>query len=190
MLRDGYQTFTIPVSAEYKIEIVAPGYETKNPWYKNEILELPGTRIKGNFKLKKGQKITVALGQQGTWSRSGCGGSFLVLESDKGPKPLLIAGAPGYSWNHCVYWGGKNNFNYWGRPNPSKTSSGKQFIVPGDKNDIFTAGAGFSEAPKVSNLTEECVPPKTFQDGLTGRGRRGCTDFLYLYHLYHTSDHL
>ena len=53
VLRDGYQTLTIPVSAKYKIEILAPGHEYFIPW---EPSESPGMRIKGTFELKKGQK--------------------------------------------------------------------------------------------------------------------------------------
>ena len=50
--RDGFQTLTIPVSGEYKIEIVAPGSNSS----------VPGARILGTFKFEKGQKITAALG--------------------------------------------------------------------------------------------------------------------------------
>ena len=50
--RDGFQTLTIPVSGEYKIEIVAPGSNSS----------VPGARIIGTFKFEKGQKITAALG--------------------------------------------------------------------------------------------------------------------------------
>ena len=83
--RPGFQTLTINASAFYKIELVAPGDSLK---------QNPGVRIIGIFELKKGRKITVALGQQGSkWC--GSGGSFLVLETVKGPKPLLIAGGAG-----------------------------------------------------------------------------------------------
>ena len=86
--RNGFQTLIIPVTAEYRIELVAPG---------NSYWERPGVQIIGKFKLKKGQRITVALGQQGTESHGDCGsgGSFVVLESEEGPKPLLIAGGAG-----------------------------------------------------------------------------------------------
>ena len=84
--RNGFQTLTIPVPAMYKIELVAPG---------NSCKKHPGVRIIGKFELKKGQKITAALGQQGSHDWCGSGGSFLVLESDEGQKPLLIAGGAG-----------------------------------------------------------------------------------------------
>ena len=98
--RDGFQTLTIPVSAEYRIEIVAPG---------NSLTKHPGVRIIGKFELKKGQRITAALGQQGNDSWCGSGGSFLVLESDEGPKPLLIAGGAGCAWRNDEEFGRQVN---------------------------------------------------------------------------------
>merc|ERR1711937_554648 len=53
VLNDGFQTLTIPVSAQYKIELAAPGVSLKK--------KFPGVKIIGVFELKKGQKITVAL---------------------------------------------------------------------------------------------------------------------------------
>ena len=38
----------------------------------------------------------------------------------------------------------------------------------GDKEDIYCAGAGFFEAPRVSDLAEGCVAPKSYEEGLTG----------------------
>lgn len=81
----------------------------------------------------------------------------MVLESDEGPKPLLIAGGRG---NGIPY--------HWESGNRKKKPASKQVIFAGAKNDIYTAGAGFSEAPEVSNLAPGCIPPKTFKDGLTG----------------------
>ena len=73
VFQDGYQTLTIPLTAEFKIEIVAPG---------NDDEKHPGVKIVGEFKLEKGQKITVALGQQGNSFLCGSGGSFVVLDGD------------------------------------------------------------------------------------------------------------
>ena len=154
--QDGFQTLTIPVTAEYKIEIVAPG---------NSSLDHPGVRIIGKFELKKGRKITAALGQQGDskYGYCGSGGSFLVLESDEGPKPLLIAGGAGCAWT---------DWKVFGRGNCTQVenvgSSGKQRFFDGDKENIYCAGAGFYEAPRVSNLADGCVAPKSYKDGLTG----------------------
>ena len=48
----------------------------------------------GKFELKKGQKITAAVGQQSQFDGVESGGSFLVLETDEKPKLLLaVTGA-------------------------------------------------------------------------------------------------
>ena len=98
--KDGFQTLTIPVTGKYKIEIVAPG--TGQRLFKR--FSIPGVRIVAKFKLKRGQKITAALGQQprfGFDGDGGSGGSFLVLETEKEPKLLLAAGGAGCSKNQA-----------------------------------------------------------------------------------------
>ena len=156
--QDGYQTLTIPVSAVYEIELVAPG----NSWRKS-----PGVRTIGKFELKKGQRITAALGQQGNCWMSGSGGSFLVLESDEGPKPLLIAGGAGFTFKSDVEFG-RGNIKRAAVGNENVGTSGKQQFIVGDRKDVYCAGAGYDEAPRVSNLAEGCVAPKSYKGGLTG----------------------
>ena len=41
-------------------------------------------------------------------------------------------------------------------------------FFPGDEENVYCAGAGYSEAHEVTNLAGECVPPKTFSEGLAG----------------------
>ena len=154
--RNGFQTLTIPVTAEYRIELVAPG---------NSLSKAPGVRIVGIFQLKKGQKVTAALGQQGNDWRCGSGGSFLVLESDGGPNPLLIAGGAGHGWYKKFVRG---NIKQAAFGNGNIGTSGKQEFHEGDKQDVYCAGAGFYKAPRVSNLAEGCVAPKSYKEGLTG----------------------
>ena len=108
----------------------------------------PGVRIIGKFELKKGQKITVALGQQGNWDGCGSGGSFLVLESDGGPKPLLIAGGAGYAPPDEEF--GRGNIKQAAVGNENVGMSGKQQYFYGDTEDVYCSGAGFCEAPRVS----------------------------------------
>ena len=165
----GFQTLEIPVSAVYEIELVAPG---------NYYLKTPGARIVGKFDLKRGQKITAALGQQGNDARCGSGGSFLVLESDGEPKPLLIAAGAGSTRDEREDFG-CGNIKEAAVANENVGSSGKQVLTGGpqgwptnfiaeETEDIYCAGAGYSEAPQVSNLAEGCVAPKSYKDGLTG----------------------
>ena len=148
---------TIPVTAEYRIELVAPG---------NSLRKDPGVRIVGIFELKKGQKVTAALGQQGHFWDCGSGGSFLVLESDGGPKPLLIAGGAAHALDKEF---GRGNIKQAAVGNENVGTSGKQEFFDGDKKkDVYCAGAGFYEAPRVSNLAGGCVAPKSYKGGLTG----------------------
>ena len=159
--KEGFQTLTVPCSAVYRIELIAPENYFR--------FENPGVRINGKFELKIGQKITVALGQQGLKSSDGCGGSFLVLESDEGLKPLLIAGGAGSSDNREF---GRGSISQTAVRNGKLGSSGIQDFRYGDKYickyPIYCAGAGFSEEPQVFNLYFWCSPPQTYKDGLIG----------------------
>ena len=56
--KNGFQTLTIPVSGKFKIEIAAPAH-----WVENSRAYAPGISTFGTFLLKKGQRITVVLGQ-------------------------------------------------------------------------------------------------------------------------------
>ena len=122
---------TIPASALYKIEIVAPGKRLLGH------LGHPGVRIIGSFKLKRFQKITVALGQRGKkgW-RCGCGSSFLVLESDEGQKPLLIA--DGYGSVNSVEELALRKLEQ----GSVESRTWKQNFFPTDRDDSLCAGAG------------------------------------------------
>ena len=142
----------------YKIELVAPG----NWWSKH-----PGVQIIGRFELKKGQRITAALGQQGDNFWCGSGGSFLVLESDDGQKPLLIAGGAGCAEGYDQEFG-RGNILQAAVGNENVGSSGKQQFHYGDMENVYCAGAGYNKAPRVSILAKECVAPKSFKDGLNG----------------------
>ena len=157
---------TIPVSKVYEIELVAPGnWEHK---LSDRNTEYPGVRIIGKFELKKGQKITAALGQQGNhWSGScGSGGSFLVLESDEGQKPLLIAGGAGHSpYDEDA----RGSIKQAAVGNENIGTSGKQKKIGFfEQNNIYCAGAGFNKAPEVSDLADGCVAPKSYKEGLMG----------------------
>ena len=142
----------------YRIELVAPG---------NSFRDHPGVLIVAFFELKKGQKITAALGQQGNW-KCGSGGSFLVLESDEGPKPLLIAGGAGRADMDDEEFG-RGNIKQAAVGNTNIGSSGKQKKIGFfERNNIYCAGAGFKKAPEVSILADDCVAPKSYKEGLTG----------------------
>ena len=171
--RNGFQTLRIPVSAVYKIELVAPGIHPSNASWR-----YPGVRIIGIFELEKGQRITAALGQQGNHFWCGSGGSFLVLESDEGPKPLLIAAGAGFVFEDEEF--GRGNIKQTAVGNKNVGASGKQSFFNGDKEDIYCAGAGYNKAPQVTNLAEGCVAPKSYKEGLTGgKGVWSLIYFIY-----------
>ena len=140
---------TIPVTAKYKIEIVAPGTGKQL----SIRLLIPGVRIVAKFELKRGQKITAALGQQprfGIDGEGGSGGSFLVLETDKEQKLLLAAGGAGSSYNEGF---GRGKF-------------GRGL---GDELKIDISGAGYTLAPDDSKFSKiEGTNPKNFENGLIG----------------------
>ena len=164
VLTAGFQTLTIPVSTVYEIHLVAPG---------NSVSRFRGVRIIGKFKLEKGQKITAALGQQGSSYECGSGGSFLVLESDEGPKPLLIAGGAGAARSKDEEFG-RGNIKQTAVGNENVGTSGKQKKIGFfERNNIYCAGAGFDKAPRVSNLAKGCVAPKSYKGGLIG-GEGNC----------------
>ena len=142
----------------YRIELVAPG---------NSYKKHPGVRVIGKFELKKGQRITAALGQQGSSDYCGSGGSFVVLESDEGPKPLLIAGGAGSADYDEEF--GRGYIKQAAVGNENVGTSGKQEIIRSfERNNVYCAGAGFKKAPRVSSLADGCVAAKSYKEGLTG----------------------
>ena len=121
-----------------------------------------GVKVVSILALRRGERITVALGQRGspTDKGNGCGGSFLVRETKDGPQPLLIAGGPGADESGQLGQAGSGNQNI--------GSSGVQQYLEGDRPDFYCAGAGFLSAPRVQNLDERSKAPATYAQGLTG----------------------
>ena len=109
----------------------------------------------------------MALGQQGNIYSCGSGGSFVVLDGDGGHEPLLVAAGAGSTIESEKEFG-RGNLNQTAIGNERIGKSGLQEFLPGDEKDVYVAGAGYSEAPQVSNLAEGCVPPKSYKTGLTG----------------------
>ena len=127
-----------------------------------------GVYVVANLKLRRSQKITVALGQRGE-REGGSGGSFLTLETPEGPKPLLIAGGPACgdaSKDFC-----RGQLGQAGGDNNIPGSSGVQEYFENDHAKIYCAGAGFVTGPHVTNLDEKYIPPGSYSEGLVG-GKR------------------
>ena len=95
-LLSGIQQWTVPKTGDYRIEAIgaAGGYglRSNNGQYRGR-----GARIKGTFRLFKGETIQILVGQEGSTtlkshSSGGGGGTFVVRESN---TPLIIAGGGG-----------------------------------------------------------------------------------------------
>ena len=95
-LVSGIQQWTVPHTGDYRIEAIgaAGGYglRSNNGQYRGR-----GARIKGTFRLSKGETIQILIGQEGSinlinYSSGGGGGTFVVRGSN---TPLIIAGGGG-----------------------------------------------------------------------------------------------
>ena len=92
----GIQQWTVPHTGDYRIEAIgaAGGYDinSNRGQYQGR-----GARMKGTFRLIKGEKIQILVGQEGginrhSQSSGGGGGTFVVRGSN---TPLIIAGGGG-----------------------------------------------------------------------------------------------
>ena len=151
VLRDGFQCLTIPRSGRYRFEVIGASW----------LEEIPGApagaQIIGEVRLKKGEKITVALGQRGTNEWCGSGATFVVKENViSGPQPLFVAAE-----TSCVFIAEAFENNEIG-------SSGVQKFFADDEKDIYCCGSGFLKEPVTGRLRKDSVAPKSYKDGLIG----------------------
>ena len=94
-LANGIQQWTVPYTADYRIEAIgaAGGYGLgSNNQYRGR-----GARLRGTFRLSKGETIQILVGQEGSinlkgHSSGGGGGTFVVRGRN---TPLIIAGGGG-----------------------------------------------------------------------------------------------
>ena len=90
-----------------------------------------------------------------------------MLESDDGPKPLLIAGGAVRAKEDDEEFG-RGNIKQTAIGNENVGTSGNQEFFKGPWGDIYCAGAGYYEAPRVSKLKKKSVTPKSYTEGLIG----------------------
>ena len=95
-LVSGIQQWTVPKTGDYRIEAIgaAGGYglRSNNGQYRGR-----GARLRGNFRLSRGETIQILVGQEGSinvrgQSCGGGGGTFVVTGRS---TPLIIAGGGG-----------------------------------------------------------------------------------------------
>ena len=169
VLRDGFQCLTIPRSGQYRFEVIGASL------CENE----PGARIIGEVRLEKGEKVTVALGQTGSYDGCGNGGTFVVKEnSTSDPQPLFVAAGAGSAWEHYDF--SKASLIQTASGNDKIGSSGVQKYFDKNQNntdskfylselnDIYCGGAGFWGGPVTGELREDSMAPKSYKDGLIG----------------------
>ena len=156
VLKEGFQTLTIPKSGTYSFEVIGAGNDN----------ERSGARIIGKIRLERGEKITVALGQQGKggWI-SASGATFVVKETGNGPEPLFVAAGAGYSDDNNY---GRASLAQTANGNEKIGSSGVQKFPNGEEEDFYCSGAGFLETPKVGRLNDKSEPPQSYSQGLMG----------------------
>ena len=95
-LVSGIQQWTVPYTGHYRIEAIgaAGGYDIYSSRGQHQGR---GARMKGTYRLSKGETIQILVGQEGgintqSQSSGGGGGTFVVRGSN---TPLLIAGGGG-----------------------------------------------------------------------------------------------
>ena len=158
VLKEGFQTLTIPKSGTYSFEVIGAGVSYAG---------LHGARINGKIRLERGEKITVALGQKGTRGYgSGSGATFVVKETGNRPESLFIAAGAGCSYSDSNY--GRASLAQTANGNKKIGSSGVQKFQNGELEDFYCAGAGFLEAPNVGRLHKRSEPPQSYSQGLLG----------------------
>ncbi|XP_032236645.1 uncharacterized PE-PGRS family protein PE_PGRS3 [Nematostella vectensis] len=96
-LRKGVQLWKVPATGTYSIEAAgaAGGYDKFSVGANR--FRGRGARVKGNFKLKKGELLKILVGQEGTnnpisGGAGGGGGTFILKEDN---TPLIVAGGGG-----------------------------------------------------------------------------------------------
>ena len=157
--KEGFQTLTITKSGTYSFEVIGAGVS-----YDGHKNELSGAQISGKIRLKRGEKITVALGQRGDGMyASGSGATFVVKEIGK--ETLFVAAGAGVSSDSNY---SRANLAQSANGNEKIGSSGIQKFQNGEEKDFYCAGAGFLEAPKVGRLNEKSEPPQSYSQGLMG----------------------
>ena len=132
---------------------------------------LSGNLFLIHFEPLSGHKITVALGQRGSSSQSGCGGTFVITyhEIYKGARePIFVAGGAAADAGDPSF--SKASLNKIAHGNNKVGSSGTQTYIPKKwvNNEVYCAGAGFLDAPRVGNTVRGSDPPENYSQGLKG----------------------
>ena len=103
----GIQTWTVPYTATYRIEIY--GAESGAGTYSGTNLTGKGARMRGDFSLTAGTVLSIAIGQKGDNSTGssyngpgGGGGTFVIYSGN----PAIIAGGGGASGAYSGYSSG------------------------------------------------------------------------------------
>ena len=113
------------------------------------------------------QKITVSLGQRGSVSESGCGGTF-VIKYENARVPIFVAGGAAADAGDSSFC--KASLNKTAHGNNEVGSSGTQTNISENWHTIqvYCAGAGFIEPPRAGDVVRDSGPPENYSQGLEG----------------------
>jgi hypothetical protein len=164
METQGIQIFTIPETAVFEIE--ARGAGSLND-------KAVGAIIKGKIELKKGEKIHIAIGQQGLHNQAGNGGTFIARKVNNVFEPVIVAGgaagtSDGIEPENILMANGRTD-QFGGNSSLFKNIN-KNIRSSGESYNGYAGGAGFHVSPSVEYLNKKVVGdvPKCFKDGLRG----------------------
>ena len=133
--RSGIQEWTVPGDGSYEIEVWGA-----RGWHSSNGNRGMGARMKGTFALKKGEKLRILVGQEGTGNggggdqvAGGGGGTFVVTANN---TPLIIAGGGG----------GSNGSNYSNSRHASAGKNGQNPYPSGGRGGSNGNGGGGDRA--------------------------------------------
>ena len=98
-----------------------------------------------------------------------------MIDKQNGPDPIFVAGGAAATFGDENF--AKASLVQNGKGNNKIKTSGLQDFWPDDQKNIYSAGAGFLESPKVRELMKNSVPPQSYAQGLKGGIGKGYFDF-------------
>ncbi|KAF0982620.1 hypothetical protein FDP41_011550 [Naegleria fowleri] len=159
-LKNGFQNWKVHATGKYKI--VAVGASGGDNPFSATTKAGKGAMVAGVFKLKKGQNISIIVGQRGEDAKGGTGGGAagggggtFVVDADLQQPLLIAAGGNGANWYSFTVNGPDGQL-----PNPSITESLKNTPATADRGG---GGGGFY----VSGANgSSCTGGKSYFEGL------------------------
>ena len=129
---NGIQIWTIPKNGTYRIRAAGAGHTGYSyAW---------GGIVEARFTLVAGNKLAIAVGQRGSDTNEGCGGTFVAEYNESSPTnstPLIVGGGAG-----SLYSSGDHPYTAAYMSGPGKWSMGSYSWSDGDGGWGYHGGAG------------------------------------------------